>query len=97
MLKETAQIYSKYQFFLCLLSNERLMLFQKNENDLDFELFFDNYNWVIYKHLQLKPIYRNFKSRRAQIIKKFNRGKFYILLRSRFCHDLTTVIIGFIL
>ena len=96
MLQDTAMLYSKYRYFLHVLSDERLMLFNKKENLLDFELFFEFYNFVIYKHWQLKPIYKSFKTRRSQMIKKFNHGKHYILLRQYFCHDLVELIISFI-
>ena len=69
MLPETVDLYAKYRFFLYLLSNERLMLFHKNKNELDYENFFDLYNWVIHKHWQIKPLYKIFRTRRAAIIK----------------------------
>ena len=97
MLPETVDLYAKYRFFLYLLSNERLMLFHKNKNELDYENFFDLYNWVIHKHWQIKPLYKIFRTRRAAIIKKFNHGKYYILLSSHFCNDIVTVIISFIM
>ncbi len=58
MLPETMDLYSKYRYFLYLLSNERLMLFHKNKHELDYESFFDQYNWVIYKHWVLKGLYK---------------------------------------
>ena len=95
MLPETVDLYSKYIYFLHLLSNERLMLFKKSENELDYESFFDQYNFVIYKHTQLKPMYGNFKNTRGKIFKKFNSGKLHILLRPYFCYDLRCIIISF--
>ncbi len=97
MLPETLQVYQKYRYFLHVLSDERIMLFQKSEHEFNYEEFFELYNWIIYMHWTLKPIYRNFKTRRSQIIKKFNYEKYYILLKPYFCHDLVTVIITFIL
>jgi hypothetical protein len=96
MLPETLSIYQKYSYFLHILSDERFLLFRKNRNEIDCDSFFDYYNFVIYKHIQLKPLYRNFRANRAQIMKKFNHGKYYILLRSRFCSDLCFYIITFI-
>ena len=96
MLSETFTVYSKYSYNLFILSNERLIFFRKNGDFLDYEQFFDYYNWIIYKHSQLRPLYRNFKSARSRMIKKFNYGKYYILLRSYFCSDIINLIIGFI-
>ena len=96
MLSETLTVYSKYSYNLFILSNERLIFFRKNGDYLDYDQFFSYYNWVIYKHSQLRPLYRNFKSARSRMIKKFNYGKYYILLRSHFCSDLVNLIIGFI-
>ena len=96
MLSETLTVYSKYSYNLFILSNERLIFFRKNGDYLDYDQFFSYYNWIIYKHSQLRPLYRNFKSARSRMIKKFNYGKYYILLRPYFCHDLVNLIIGFI-
>ena len=96
MLSETLTVYSKYSYNLFILSNERLIFFRRKGDELDYDQFFDYYNWVIYKHSQLRPLYRNFKSARSRMIKKFNYGKYYILLRSHFCHDIINLIIGFI-
>ena len=56
MLPETLTVYSKYTYNLYLLSNERLIFFRKNGDELDYEQFFDYYEWIIYKHSQLKHI-----------------------------------------
>ena len=97
MLAETSQLYSKYRWFLYLLSNERLMLFRKTEHELNYDNFFQQYNWVILMHWELKPLYRNFKSRRSQIIKNFNYEKYMILLKPYFFYDIRTVILSFII
>ena len=96
MLPETLQIYSKYSYFLHVLSNERLMLFNKNKHELDYDNFFQHYNWIIWLHWESKPIYRNFKARRYQIIKQFNYEKYMILLKPHFCYDVRTIILGFL-
>ena len=96
MLSETFTVYSKYSYNLFILSNERLIFFRKNGDYLDYDQFFSYYNWIIYKHSQLRPLYRNFKSARSRMIKKFNYGKYYILLRPYFCSDLVNLIIEFI-
>ena len=96
MLSVTFTIYQKYTYNLFILSNERLIFFRKNGDYLDYDQFFSYYNWIIYKHSQLRPLYRNFKSARSRMIKKFNYGKYYILLRPYFCSDLVNLIIGFI-
>ena len=96
MLSETLTVYSKYSYNLFIVSNERLIFFRKNGDYLDYDQFFSYYNCIIYKHSQLRPLYRNFKSARSRMIKKFNYGKYYILLRPYFCSDLVNLIIGFI-
>ena len=90
-------LYSKYSYFLLLLSDQRNQLFLRSENDLDFNKFFDTYNWVISYHWKIKPHWNNFNKTRSRLIKQFNYGKYMILLRSHFCCDICTVIIGFIL
>ena len=97
MKKDTLKIYFKYEYFLLLLSDERHYIFETSENDLDFNKFFDAYNWVISYHWKIKPHWNNFNKTRSRLIKQFNYGKYMILLRSHFCYDICTVIIGFIL
>ena len=96
MLSETFTVYSKYSYNLFILSNERLIFFRKNGDYLDYDQFFDYYNWVIYKHSQLRPFYKNFKSTRSRMINKFNYGKYHLLLKLIFCYDIRTIIISFI-
>ena len=96
MTPETAQLYSKYSYFLNILDNGRHPLFFIDENSIDYESFFQLYNYGIYMHHEIKPIYRNYKARRNQIIKKFERGKIHILLRSYFCYDLREEIIKYL-
>ena len=97
MKPETFDLYYKYRYFLRVLSNERLRLFLKNENDIDFDSFFDNYNHVIYMHYNLKPILKNCRRNRARAFQKFEYGKYEILLRSVFCPDIKNLILSFII
>ena len=97
MKPETVEIYAKYRYFLFILSNERLHLFYKNEHELDYEAFFDLYNYGIYMHWSLKPHLKQYRKRRAQIIKKFEYGKFQILLRPHFCCDIRKIILQYLL
>ena len=92
MKPETVEIYAKYRYFLFLLSNEKLHLFHKNEHELDYEAFFDLFNYGVWKHWDIKPLWKNYKKRRAQIIKKFEYGKYEILLRPHFCYDVRKII-----
>ena len=96
MKHETINLYSKYSYFLLLLSDQRNELFLRSENDLDFDKFFEAYNWVISYHWKIKPLYRNFKKRRSQIIKKFEYEKYEISIRPYFCTDIKNVILSFI-
>jgi len=96
MKPETVEIYAKYRYFLFLLSNERLHLFYKNEHELDYEAFFDLYNYGVWKHWDIKPLWKNYKKRRAQIIKKFEYEKHEILIRPYFCTDIKNLILSFI-
>ena len=43
MLSETFTVYSKYSYNLFILSNERLIFFRKNGDELNYEHFFDYY------------------------------------------------------
>ena len=97
MKPETLNLYSKCSYFLLLLSDQRNQLFLRSKNDLDFNKFFDAYNWVISYHWKIKPHWNNFNKTRSRLIKQFNCGKYMILLQSHFCYDICTVIIGFIL
>ena len=96
MKPETLSLYNKYRVFLHVLSDERLQLFQKSENSLDYEAFFEYYNDVINWHWKIKPVYKNYKNRRSQIIKKFEYKKYEILLRPIFCTDIKNLILSFI-
>ena len=96
MKPETIDLYAKYRYFLFVLSNERLQLFYKCEQELDYEAFFEIYNYGIWKHWQVRPIWKNYKKRRAQIIKKFENGKYEILIRPYFCTDIKNLILSFI-
>ena len=97
MLQDTLEVYQKYRVYLSILDNGRHPLFYIDENTLNYEAFFDAYQWGVYLHHEIKPVWRKYKTRRNQIIKKFERGKYMILLRSYFCYDLVNLIIEFIL
>ena len=47
MKHETSIIYSKYSYFLILLFDQRDYLFNKFDDELSFEIFFENHNYVI--------------------------------------------------
>ena len=96
MLPETFLIHKKYSYNLYVLSDERLIFFRKNGDEIDVDTFFNYYNWILYKFCELKPIYKNFKSARSRMIKKFNYGKYHLLLKLIFCYDIRTFIISFI-
>ena len=103
MKDDTLNVYSKYRYFLHLLSNERLMLFRKNKDELDFDNFFDLYNHVIRYHWLIKIPWRRFHTTRYQIIKRFKNERIIIkrsaymdLLREYFCYDIANIICEFI-
>jgi len=96
MKPETSNIYSKYIYFLHVMSDERNSLFYKSESELDYEKFFDVYNNGIYLHWQIKPAWRNFNKNRSQIIKKFEYGKYEITMRPYFCRDIKNLILSFL-
>ena len=95
MKQETADLYIKYMYFLLILSNERLILFNADNNHLNFDEFFHYYNDVILHHWLIKSPWKNYKKRRTQLIKKFEYGKYEILLRSKFCFDIKNLILSF--
>ena len=97
MVPETLDLYLKYRWFLHLLSNERLFYFVKNKEELDYDKFFDSYNYVIMMHWKIKPYWRDFRKRRAYLLKKFEYGKYELLLRSKFCYDIKTLILAYIM
>ena len=97
MTPDTALLYSKYSYFLNIIDNGRHPLFFVDDTTLDYEKFFESYNYGIYLHHQIKPAWSNFKRRRNQMIKKFERGKIHILLRSHLCYDLREEIIKYLM
>ena len=97
MKSKTKKLYEKYYDFLFLISNERNFLFSSSEHELNYEKFFEAYNWVTSYHMEIKRIYRNFMKRRSEIIKKFEHQKFMIMLRPKFYYDVRKVIVSFLL
>ena len=98
MTPETLELYAKYRYFLYLLSNERLFYFLNEDKEhLDYDKFFDTYNHVISWHWCIKPRWRDYKKKRAYLIKKFEYGKYELLLRSKFCYDIKTMILSYIM
>ena len=49
MLPETFLIHKKYSYNLYILSDERLIFFRKNGDEIDVDTFFNYYNWILYK------------------------------------------------
>ena len=96
MKPETLSLYNKHCYYLFLLSNERLFLFNRSNNQLNCDKFFYHYDDVIDKHLQLKKQWAYYKKRRAEIIKKFEYEKIEILIRPYFCSDIKHLILMFI-
>ena len=94
MKKETLDLYAKYRYVLHLLSDERNELFQ---NDPDFEKFFEAYNMTICFHWKIKNPYKNFNRRRNELIKRFEYGKYNILLQEKFCYDISLIILSYII
>ena len=84
MKPKTKILYTKYSNFLMILSNERNDLFFKNTTELDYDKFFEVYNYVISLHWEIKTMSKKFNRNRSRLIKKFNYGKYYILLRPYF-------------
>ena len=97
MLPDTLELYYKYKFFNSILQENMLLLFTKENNEINFDLFFNYYNSIISMYRNLSSIWASYRKNRARIIKKFEYGKFYILLRSHFCNDITNLIISYIL
>ena len=97
MKPETLEVYKKYRLYLRILDNGGHPLFFVDDTTLDYEKFFESYNYGIYLHHQIKQVWSNFKRRRNQMIKKFERGKIHILLRSHLCYDLREEIIKYLM
>ena len=91
-----SEIHEKFDIYHKIVFNERYELFfEDNAINIDrFIIFIDNIRRI---HDEMKLSFRYFKNRRSQMIKKFTFGKYMILLRSRFCTDICTIIIKFIL
>ena len=96
MKPETLNIYSKYSYFLFVLSNERNDIFYKSYTEIDYEKFFTLYNEVIAWHWEIKPLWKKYNQNRFQIIKKFEYGKYEISIRHYFCRDIKNVILSFL-
>ena len=97
MLPDTIELYYKYKIFNSILRDNLQILFVKKENnEIDFDLFFNYYNHIISKYRTIVSDLNCYRKNRSRIQKKFNHGKFYILLRPHFCHDFTNLIISFI-
>ena len=96
MTPETLEIYQKYRYFLFVLDNGRHPLFYLDGETLDYEKFFESYNHVIYMHWKIKPVWKNYKRRRTEIINKFQYNRMEILLRPHFCTDIKNVILTFL-
>ena len=96
MKHETFILYSKYRDFLLLLSDQRNILFNKSNDELDLERFSESYNYVIKLHWEIKPLWKKYNQNRFQIIKKFEYGKYEISIRHYFCTDIKNVILSFL-
>ena len=96
MKPDTIELYVKYKYFMHLLDNNRHELFYINEDSLDYQKFFENYNMIISYHWLIKPPWRNFKKRRSEIIKHFEYGKYDIIITKYFCNDVKNLILTFI-
>ena len=55
-------------------------------------------NFYIY-HMQfkIKQPWRNYRSTRARLLKKFEKKKYEVAIRPYFCHDIKNLILTFIL
>ena len=96
MLLDTHNLYTKYRYFMYVLSNERLSFFIKNENELDYDKFFMYFADIEWNLLVIKDPWKNFRRKRSKLIKKFEYKKYEILLRSKFCYDIKILILTFI-
>ena len=96
MKHETSIIYSKYSYFLILLFDQRDYLFNKFDDELSFEIFFEKRNYVINLHREIKTQWKKYNQNRFQIMKKFEYGKYEIILRPYFCRDIKNVILSFL-
>ena len=96
MKSDTLELYKKYRTFLFIISNERFNLYNLDKNSIDYDRFFYTYNYVISMHWDIKRPRKNYKSRRSEIIKKFEYGKYEISLRPHFCQDIRKLILTFI-
>ena len=96
MKPETAFLYFKYRYFLLILSDERNELFYKSKTELDYEKFFNLYDHILDLHYEIKPLWRNYNKQRSQMIKRFEYGKYEMLLRLYFCTDIKNVILGYL-
>ena len=110
MKPETTYLYFKYRYFLLILSDERNELFYKSKTELDYEKFFNLYDHILDLHYEIKPLWRNYNKQRSQMIKRFEYGKYEMLLRLwqshkylrhgrkrlYFCTDIKNVILGYL-
>ena len=96
MKSETLELYKKYRYYLFILDHGRHPLFFIDDHTLDYEKFFEHYNYVVSMHWRIKPIWKEYNKRHNMIIKRFEYGKYDILLRPHFCADIRNIILSFI-
>ena len=71
MLAETLELHNKYKYFSFLLAHNGYDLFRNNKNEIDIETFFDNLNYIYYMQFKIKQSWRNYRSTRARLLKRF--------------------------
>ena len=88
MLAETLELHNKYKYFRFLLAHNGYDLFRNNKNDIDIETFFDNLNYIYYMQFKINQPWRNCRSARARLLKKFEKKKYEFAIRRYFCYDI---------
>ena len=96
MKPETLEIYSKYNSFSWILSNDGYTLFRDDKNILDHEAFFEMVQYINYMHYLIKGHWKNYKKRRSELIKKFEYKKTEIIITPYFCTDIKNLILTFL-
>ena len=98
-----SEISTKYSYILESVHNNRNELFSVSETDIDFDKFFDTRLYILSLYFEMQITHNNFKKRRTNIIRQFNKKKNIIhkkecesVLKYIFCFDIKNIILEFL-
>ena len=100
--EDTRLIYSKYSFFLQVIFDDRLNLY--NFLDIYHHEFFDDHDYIMILFSDIKTDWFKYKQKRMNLFKSFQKLKIKIqrrnykeILYKYYCIDISEIIISFLL